>query len=54
VAEEVRGALVDRFGSGAVEAFLAAGKGEVGSPWGREPQEAALAAWGSLQEGSRS
>jgi hypothetical protein len=53
VAEDVRAALVRRFGSPAIEAFLAAGRRAVGSPWSREPQEAALAAWSVLRDGPR-
>jgi hypothetical protein len=45
LAEEVRGAVATRRGGPAVAAFLDAGKREVGPPWSREPQDAALAAW---------
>jgi hypothetical protein len=45
LAEEVRRAQLKRHGSPAIEAFLAAGRREVGPPWSREPQDAALAAW---------
>jgi hypothetical protein len=48
VAEEVRGALEIHLGRRAVAAFLAAGGRQVGAPWSREPQEAALAAWLAL------
>jgi len=48
VAEEVRGGLAKRHGSRAIAAFLAVGRRQVGSPWSREPQEAALAAWSAL------
>lgn len=47
-AEEVRGAMVKRHGNRAIAAFLAQGKRDVGSPWSREPQDAALAAWSVL------
>ncbi len=49
VAEEVRGALMKLHGSGDVAEFLAAGRRQVGPPWSREPQEAALAAWFALR-----
>jgi len=51
-AEEVHAALAERHGPRAVAAFLAGGKRAVGSPWSREPQDAALAAWSALA-GSR-
>jgi hypothetical protein len=44
---EVRRVL-RQHGSSAVGAFLTEGKRTVGSPWSREPQEAALAAWSAL------
>jgi len=43
--EDVRAALVARHGCQAVEAFLAQGRRDLGAPWGREVQEAALGAW---------
>jgi hypothetical protein len=47
-AEEVRTAAATRHGSRAVAAFLAEGKRGLGSPWSREVQDAALAAWSAL------
>jgi hypothetical protein len=48
VAKDVRSALAARHGSPAIAAFLAAGKRDVGTPWSREPQDAALGAWSAL------
>ena len=47
-APDVRAALAKRHGAPAIEAFLAHGRRGVGSPWSREPKEAALAAWSVL------
>ncbi len=47
-AKLVEAALVERHGAPAVATFLAGGRRAVGSPWSREPQEAALAAWSAL------
>jgi hypothetical protein len=47
-AVEVRGALAARHGGAAVAGFLAAGRRELGAPWTREVQDAALAGWSSL------
>jgi len=46
--DAVRTGLAKRAKPAAITAFLAAGKQAVGSPWSREPQDAALAAWGAL------
>jgi hypothetical protein len=48
LAKDVRDALASRHGGPAISAFLARGKREVGAPWSREPQDAALAAWSVL------
>jgi hypothetical protein len=48
LAEDVRSALAARHGAPAISAFLAEGKRDLGSPWSREPQDAALAAWSVL------
>jgi hypothetical protein len=41
----LRPLLAKRHTPAAIDAFLDAGKRTVGSPWSREPQDAALAAW---------
>jgi hypothetical protein len=46
----VREAVAQRQSAAAVAAFLAAGKRTVGSPWSRELQDAALAAWSARLE----
>jgi len=46
--EGVRAALAGHHSGEVVEAFLAQGRRDLGSPWSREPQDAALAAWGAL------
>ena len=48
-AAEVRATLEARHGVEAMAAFLARGKRDVGAPWGREPRDAALAAWSVLE-----
>jgi hypothetical protein len=45
LAARVREALAQRHGEPAVAAFLEGGRREVGSPFGREVQDAALGAW---------
>lgn len=44
----VRAALERTPGASSIEAFLASAKRSLGSPWSREPQDAALAAWSAL------
>ncbi len=45
---EVHALLAKRCKPAAIAAFLAESKRSVGSPWSREPQDAALAAWSVL------
>jgi hypothetical protein len=47
-AGELRPLLAKRHSPAAVAAFLEHGKRTVGSPWSREPQDAALGAWSLL------
>jgi len=47
-AGEMRPLLAKRHSAGAIAAFLDDGKRTCGSPWSREPQDAALGAWSVL------
>ncbi len=47
-ARDVATALAKRHPSQEIATFLAEGKRDVGPPWSREPQEAALGAWSVL------
>jgi hypothetical protein len=47
-AGEIRPLLAKRHTAGAIAAFLDQGKRTCGSPWSREPQDAALGAWSVL------
>jgi hypothetical protein len=47
-ATDIRAGLEKMNGAASVAAFLARAKRALGSPWSREPQDAALAAWWTL------
>jgi hypothetical protein len=47
--EAFRGVLLGRHGAPAIGSFLARARHDLGSPWSREPQDAALAAWSLLR-----
>jgi hypothetical protein len=49
LATDVRTSLAQQLRPADIDRFLAAGKRAVGPPWGREQQDAALAAWAALR-----
>ncbi len=48
---DIRTWLGKRHEPSVIEAFLVEGRRALGSPWSREPQDAALAAWSALAHG---